>query len=233
MYQSVAVLSSYNLHGQQMPPHDYLDDLESFFYVLCRIMFSTVSKGKSVHSRIELLLEQWASDPETAAGAKERFIMSALKPAHIDSTYWGEACMTLLHEFHTFIQSIVKKKDVLTAEYGDDDSARITNVRKMGGDIERHYDHLDSIFRTAMAKLETEELEIEVRLATAANSSGAQSRVPERYTSPLADHAARKANRNLKRGSEDVEGLGTSKRANKRHTSEKSGMAEDDTMDTD
>lgn len=161
-YQSVAVLRSYRIPaGEPIPPHDYLDDLESFFYVLCELMFTRVSPGKDVDEEARLLLERWeARDERLAVESKSAFITDILDRDWVDTDFWGPVCLMVLEGFHGFIYGIFREKSkIRNSRVSMQEKVALYKGLGLNGKIETHYKMLEDLFNTALVALELEEPE--------------------------------------------------------------------------
>lgn len=155
----MAVLEAYLLEPEElMEPHGYLDDLESFFYVLCHIVFLVVSPGKEVGGAVKSMIAGWESeDPARSGNAKARMVHSTFKGTYLDTQYWGTACQQLLKEFHAFIQSIAVQKDIIRSSAETTGAQKIALIKAIGHDVDEHYKLLDDIFQKALDGLAAEE----------------------------------------------------------------------------
>jgi hypothetical protein len=81
------------------PAHDYLDDLESFYYVLCWICFGHDAPGKRITPQPDVITD-W-EDPSSscirAARLKEGFLFSKRLFPKVPP-YFGPVIQTLLEE---------------------------------------------------------------------------------------------------------------------------------------
>lgn len=202
-YQSIAVLWGYLLQDDEgMAPHDYLDDLESFFYVLCQAMISRVSQGKSISKQAKSMLAAWQSPNfDFSRTSKVEFVREPLRNSFVDADYWGEACKKLLKKYHAFVQLLNHKKDLIRCRDEVDLQGQVAMLREIA-DIDTHYRDIDDMFQEALDALKTEEPEIEVRLANS---------VPASPRDTQSIHA-----RSLKRRSDEVDHLSGLKRPSKR-----------------
>lgn len=176
-------MHSYNIEaGDTVPPHDYLDDLESFFYVLCELMFTRFSPGKVIHKEAKLLLERWeARDPRIAIESKTVFLVESFDVDLIDSDYWGSACLAVLQGFHSFIYDIYRQKATIRRKkIPIQDKVALYKGLGQNGKIDMHYKTLEDLFNAALKVLETDGLKSDESRVTAeaelATTSGSSSR---------------------------------------------------------
>ncbi|KAL1693177.1 hypothetical protein GGG16DRAFT_123503 [Schizophyllum commune] len=113
-YQSVQVLLSYK-YAQSAPSsgqrlmHDYLDDLESFYWCLCWICFSYEGPGDCKQSDIP---KEWQdNNPEVAAAAKSMHLLLKFQPRNVKDYF--EAFVPLLQFMHDIFQRTLQKKSEL------------------------------------------------------------------------------------------------------------------------
>lgn len=169
-YQSIEVLRSYFVKpGHPFLPHDYLDDIESFLYVLCEIMFTTVSEGKEMHEEARQCMKRWVTMGERVAlESKLYFIRNPFDFDLVDEDYWGKACVELLEGFHDFIERISWEKSRRRVQsIPFEKKVELWKALRLDGKLEEYYDEVDALFEKALHALRIEEPEIEARLAAA------------------------------------------------------------------
>ncbi|KAF5339120.1 hypothetical protein D9611_011176 [Ephemerocybe angulata] len=155
-YQALAVLKSTAVI-QPPPPQDHLDDIESFFYVTCHIVFLIDRPGVPKED-IPELLSKWQSAKEADAYVwKFLFVIEPLETDLI-SKYWGRPIVDLLQSFKKFIDRIQRSK----AEYraAAETSAELVKMLKTGlwKKAEEHYAEVDGFFQACLDALELEEI---------------------------------------------------------------------------
>jgi len=72
MYQSYKVVSEPH---PDVRPHDFMDDLESFFYVWCHVTFLYDGGRPMQRTSSHLMLHDWNSRRRNAANAKRSFLL--------------------------------------------------------------------------------------------------------------------------------------------------------------
>ena len=97
--------------------HDHLDDLESFFYVLCWICFGFSGPGKKLDP-LPKTLQKWEStDPESAADAKQSMLFKRLSWAGVCTPFFGDIFQELLQDLHGFFaEQVGRKLDSITQQ---------------------------------------------------------------------------------------------------------------------
>ncbi len=95
-------LLEFHERGRQEYTRDYLDDLESFFYLLCRICSTFTGPGTQVERTPDFVSEWAQADARLAALAKFNTLLCADYEA---TAYFGPIVQTLLDKFHQFVAS--------------------------------------------------------------------------------------------------------------------------------
>ncbi|RXW20941.1 hypothetical protein EST38_g4922 [Candolleomyces aberdarensis] len=149
LYQSVPVL--YSATVPHPLPHDHLDDLESFLYILVHIMFTCDSNG-AAHAANEMLSrwDKFGDDPYSVATFKESYLTRKIVPRDIQQR-WPSPCVDLILAFAAFIRPLVQDK--LALDYME------PTVRNGGETVfavgaTQHYSHILHLFDTAIEALD-------------------------------------------------------------------------------
>ncbi|KAJ2926456.1 hypothetical protein H1R20_g10630, partial [Candolleomyces eurysporus] len=150
LYQSISVLSSGRVPHPL--PHDHLDDLESFFYLLVHIMFSYDSTGNS-HPADDMLLRWDNQDLRLAAQSKEAFLTRKYLPEEIEER-WPSPCVDLVLAIRIFVQSILYKKLILN-KYTPD--VRKGGEKVLASNVVEHYTYILQLFDKAIEALDRPE----------------------------------------------------------------------------
>ncbi|KAF8971794.1 hypothetical protein BDZ97DRAFT_1785176, partial [Flammula alnicola] len=90
--------------------HDYLDDLESFFYVLCWVCLGYDGPNQKVEPFPELLQSWESGAPQTAARAKNVFLFRRIRGSVV-TDYFGPIFNTLLTQLQAFFRQQLVTKD--------------------------------------------------------------------------------------------------------------------------
>ncbi|KAJ3503631.1 hypothetical protein NMY22_g18183 [Coprinellus aureogranulatus] len=151
LYQSLSVLDSYRT-GSWATAHDYLDDLESFLYVLTHLMYGWTAPGQEISPRPTFLLDWDNETPHIAHQLKELFMLKDIDFKRV-APFWGEACRDLLESFHDYmLDNIVREK--LRIIKIEDPDARLKRLKKLHEKRKEHYDTVKGLFDKAIAQLE-------------------------------------------------------------------------------
>ncbi|KAJ2914090.1 hypothetical protein MD484_g6303, partial [Candolleomyces efflorescens] len=151
LYQSVMVISS---RSASVPlPHDHLDDLESFFYILAHIVYGHDRHG-SLH-KLSSDMALWESESGDIGPLKEYILFKPYLPKAVSSR-WPASVLGVFYGFRKFIWSIVSEKVALLDEEPED---RVETLKSWRLSAEEHYDLVLRIFDEGIAALEKEEAE--------------------------------------------------------------------------
>ncbi|KAJ3525599.1 hypothetical protein NMY22_g10504 [Coprinellus aureogranulatus] len=150
LYQSLSVLDSYAADSKATA-HDYLDDLESYLYVLTHLMYGWAGPGQEITPRPSFLLDWDNETPRIALGLKKLFIVTDIDFAGV-APFWGKACRELLTSFHEFIDDVAREKlKIIKIENPEE---RLNRLKKLHENRKEHYDTVKGLFDKAIAQLE-------------------------------------------------------------------------------
>ncbi|RXW14928.1 hypothetical protein EST38_g10920 [Candolleomyces aberdarensis] len=157
MFQSIMVLKSCQLTPDYLPEHDYLDDLESFFWLFTYILLTYTPNGHRMPSDDyrERLMSSWSHhDPTSALLSKWAFLNS---PSAIRESQeamhpsWRSACSTLFLEFREFAHEVSYEKERLIYEgqevLGTAAPDRFSSLRS---NVDEHYRRVIRMFDAAL-----------------------------------------------------------------------------------
>ncbi|KAF6760858.1 hypothetical protein DFP72DRAFT_881589 [Ephemerocybe angulata] len=154
LYQSVSVLENSDDDTVIAPvPRDYLDDLESFFYVLCHLIYGYkgVDHPDPDAFRGLTVLAQWEQDRLKAAHAKAYYLGAQELNARRIPSFWSVACVELCDSFRKFISPIGTTKSSIRSR--EDASIRRKLSQDLHNQIDTHYAFVISLFDNALATL--------------------------------------------------------------------------------
>ena len=100
--------------GIIFPAHDYLDDLESCFYVLCWICFAYDGPGLLIRPQPSFLCFWEELNPEIASNSKFAFFHEFALPDM--SSWFGKTFETLLQNFRHLLVTEISRKNRLMHE---------------------------------------------------------------------------------------------------------------------
>ncbi|KAF6741598.1 hypothetical protein DFP72DRAFT_1024314 [Ephemerocybe angulata] len=155
-YQSIAVLLSSKARIQPSPPHDHLNDIESFYYVLCHLVFWFKRPGVPV-DHVTDVLKKWESAKEDNACSWKRAFICDVFPKSLVGDYWGKPVLQLMLNFHDFIQKIHRTKSNIREDAGNSAGQLAMIKETLWGHAAEHYAEVDGILQVALDALELEE----------------------------------------------------------------------------
>ncbi|KAJ3530456.1 hypothetical protein NMY22_g8561 [Coprinellus aureogranulatus] len=196
MYQSISVLYSYDAEVECLA-HDYLDDIESFFYVLVYLLFGWTDVDKELPpAQKPKFLSKWDhDDPEDSLNAKVRFMNDNMNMKLVPA-FWTKPCRELLKSFHTFIKGIVSEKGTIRGM--EEPEERQQALEKLYEGFEDHYNTLKAMFDKALKDLDS----LAQKERAPAHSAVVAGPQPEQFTLPA---PSSNPPRVAKRGSDSVE----------------------------
>ncbi|KAF6760792.1 kinase-like domain-containing protein [Ephemerocybe angulata] len=162
-YQSISVLLANDPRNDPIPPHDYLDDLESFLYVLCHILLGFKKPGEPSKPTPDLIAG-W-DDPDAKTAMTNKVVLMAEGYPEYEfpqiEEFWGPPCRELLEGMRVYIADVVYQKSKIRAK-----KSKVSTDERfemwaafVEKNLVRSYDHIDSLFRTALAEIAREDAE--------------------------------------------------------------------------
>ncbi|TRM70376.1 hypothetical protein BD626DRAFT_580464 [Schizophyllum amplum] len=186
-FQSVQVLASYqyeipDAQAETVPAdsqrlmHDYLDDLESFYWCLCWICFSYESPGQLEKNA---KVEAWQhDDPKHAANAKSDHLLGPFDPSLVKPSL--QPLVPLLRSLHGLFQRMLTAKRVLVA-------AKMAHARTlaiMRKEADSHYDYVLNAIQQAIDSIGAEDAREKETQTRSYEDYAALFAVPELPTAP-------------------------------------------------
>ncbi|KAF6765574.1 hypothetical protein DFP72DRAFT_954082 [Ephemerocybe angulata] len=152
LYQSICVLD-YD-RGLVPVPHDYLDDLESFFYVLCHLLHGYECVDSPVDGAFEgsAAMARWEHMASVVAStAKLEYIEFGGLAIDPPPLFWSSTCIRLCDEFRQYLLPLVNSKIKLRVTR--DDVERDALARDLHRGFQTHYTDIIGLFDTALEDL--------------------------------------------------------------------------------
>ncbi|KAJ2916709.1 hypothetical protein MD484_g3713, partial [Candolleomyces efflorescens] len=157
-FQSLMVLKTSALKPHRISAHDYLDDLESFFWVFSYLLIVYKADGTVAPKTIlHEYLDSWNVAPRGASSAKFTFLFQAMMGDDVLEDMdegWRYACADLFLKFRKYMRDIADRKDKLLCKREDVEKEgaftdRFSSILK---DVDEHYDHVLALFDEALEK---------------------------------------------------------------------------------
>ncbi|KAF5340991.1 hypothetical protein D9611_006072 [Ephemerocybe angulata] len=133
--------------------HDYLDDLESFFWILCHLIYGFDGidhAAPDAFSHKSFLGQIDNPDTMRATNRKQIYFMKEGPAVCKPPSFWSHASVELLQRFHSYLSPIVIAKFDSRAE---SDDAVMETLQVLYSDVHRHYADIISLFDVALEKL--------------------------------------------------------------------------------
>ncbi|KAJ2914303.1 hypothetical protein MD484_g6105, partial [Candolleomyces efflorescens] len=159
MFQSFMVLKSSELSTEYLPPHDFLDDLESFFWILTYILLTFKPNGNRMPRSpyLERTVLPWAgNNASIICDHKWRFLDSPRIVSEARSAIdpgWQCIYDDLFLGFRAFAREIMFEKDSLVYEEASDGSPAANRFAPILDKFEDHYARIIGFFDAALKKL--------------------------------------------------------------------------------
>ncbi|KAJ2914317.1 hypothetical protein MD484_g6091, partial [Candolleomyces efflorescens] len=134
-------------------PHDHLDELESFLYVLVHIMFGYDSEGAAHTPEEDSDFHDWEvyrDDCRRLGRLKEAYLSREYVPRQV-SKRWPSPCVDLIIAYAAFMQPLVMKKLVLSQL---NPAARDGRDKVFSANLAEHYNYILNLFDTAIEALD-------------------------------------------------------------------------------
>lgn len=206
MYMSVSLLT-YVVNRQDPseepsphPKHDVLDDLESFYYVIWKLMHTRHGNGKGLiqnphRTIVEKLRSFGENDPNVSLNAKKgHFLDEDMNDKFIPDT-WLQESVDVLHDFHKAVRPLVVNKGRLVAI---DSDINIIKLKALVADVENTYSAMISTLDRNIAGLkrrDPHDLQVPVETPEAEYESDEEEQSPREQEDETVDE---------NRGTEDV-----------------------------
>ncbi|KAF6743499.1 hypothetical protein DFP72DRAFT_976484 [Ephemerocybe angulata] len=183
-FQSISVLLSEMWHCS--PSHDYFDDLESIFYVLCTLVLLFEKPGVRSEPDERNFVKWDHSDPVCSGEAKIAFVNAYPIEA---SPFWGEVCEELVIGFKAILKPILDRKDAIRVSRKVPKEAKPDKLEAIGREFDSDdvYENVIKLFDDALLAIEREDREaagVVASTSTLPTASAASSPLP---TVPKAD----------------------------------------------
>ncbi|KAF6760850.1 hypothetical protein DFP72DRAFT_1165948 [Ephemerocybe angulata] len=138
LYQSISVL---DYKGELVPvPHDYLDDLESFFYILCHLLYGYEGFDRPAPAAFTgmKVLALWENMPaEAATNMKLRYIELEGPNINKPPLFWSTTCIKLCDTLRRYLLPLIDGKIKLRVTR--DDVERRARAKELHKELEKHY----------------------------------------------------------------------------------------------
>ncbi|KAF5340996.1 hypothetical protein D9611_006097 [Ephemerocybe angulata] len=155
LFQSLAMLKGLTKEKLAALAQDYLDDLESFFYVLCALIygFDGIQNSQSpIDSAGQLMLETWKNpDIGFAYSSKSAYVTSSNTGTVDPPAFWSVPCLNLCNELQAYLAPLAQEKHRIRQLKGRD--VRKRELSNLYDNIDKHYADIVALFESAVTEL--------------------------------------------------------------------------------
>ena len=160
-FQSCAILQALtNWTGERAAAHDFLDDLEAFFYLLCRILLKCLKNGKE-RPATDLawkVIQGWDSENlNEALNSKSNLFNPGRQNKRVAiqcvEKEWGSECSTLFKRFLEWVGGIQVEKERIRDEAGPQDPTKESIYANLIKQVDTHYIAVLGFFEEAIVGL--------------------------------------------------------------------------------
>ncbi|KAJ3507186.1 hypothetical protein NMY22_g17006 [Coprinellus aureogranulatus] len=160
-FQSCAILDYLTELTSETPPaHDYLDDLEAFFFLLCWIFLRHLSDGAPRPSTDVAwkVIAGWDSEKaDEALKSKSALFNLGRRQKRIAiecvRKEWGDSCATLFRNYLEWVGDIQVEKERLCGELGPQDPTKESIFKSLLAKCDEHYMEVLGFFEEAIVAL--------------------------------------------------------------------------------
>jgi hypothetical protein len=146
-----------DLTDEVVPAHSHLDDLEGFFYLLCRIFIEHEKNGElrsETHPVLKVIRGWDSEDVDTALNSKCLFFNPGRRQKKIAldciKESWGEPCAVLFQKFHEWVGRVQVEKERLRGQYGPQDPEKESIYEPLLRHSASHYSQVLEFFDEAI-----------------------------------------------------------------------------------
>ncbi|KAJ2914710.1 hypothetical protein MD484_g5717, partial [Candolleomyces efflorescens] len=164
-YQSLAIAILRNALARSQEKilvHDWLDELESFFYITATIMYE-FNGPHNFRDRETLppFVQEWLETDRRGhlkenLEFKKRWILSdkpADPAAHVDAHYWSTHSLDLLRDFYVLVRYMASEKERIRSL---PEEKAVEELHVLRNELEGHYDSVIYIFDGAIQDIEAD-----------------------------------------------------------------------------
>ncbi|RXW12794.1 hypothetical protein EST38_g13062 [Candolleomyces aberdarensis] len=158
MFQSLMVLQTCELPEDDISAHDYLDDLESFFWVFSYILLMYKANGElAVEGLLQEGVRRWNRAATFAHDTKSAFLncpATSYDVAREMDEGWRHACIELFSKFKDYMSNLATEKRRLLFEHmGTEAEGEHPNrFSSLLEHVDEHYDYILGLFDDALKK---------------------------------------------------------------------------------
>ncbi|KJA23465.1 hypothetical protein HYPSUDRAFT_39923 [Hypholoma sublateritium FD-334 SS-4] len=152
-FLSVSLLKRFNSNATFIRPRDYMDDLESFFYVLCSICCGYSAPHVSINPQPKNLVEWTTLGEKDLFASKVRLYREGVDSYLQVTEYFGEIFRTLIRGLFNFFKTHIDSAVLDRQENQDRSSTTSCNRTPTAGEV---YEIILGLFNNAILSLDLE-----------------------------------------------------------------------------
>ncbi|KAJ2926789.1 hypothetical protein H1R20_g10293, partial [Candolleomyces eurysporus] len=150
------------MKGVDRPAHDYLDDIEVFFWIFCFLIFMRKANGEKAETKtIQNLILGWClvNTPQLAYSVKSTFLRRTMDVNEVKLSLdesWHSICEDLFVNFKDYVRKIDEQREPLQNKKMEPflDGTIPNRFSPVLKDHDTHYTYILSLFDDALKKAE-------------------------------------------------------------------------------
>ncbi|KAF6760830.1 hypothetical protein DFP72DRAFT_1092123 [Ephemerocybe angulata] len=154
LFMSVALLRDAKKRRLSPAVHDYLDDLEAFFYVVNKLLYGFSGPGAPVPRSSDVttsILARWEIPSDDDISAHKYNCFAEVDYFEAFPLYWSTACLDLEDKFRKYLRTVVMEKQSIRKEKNS--VKRTEGFRLLYDGIDSHYSTIIGFFDEAVTAL--------------------------------------------------------------------------------
>ncbi|KAJ2915273.1 hypothetical protein MD484_g5152, partial [Candolleomyces efflorescens] len=159
MFQSLMVLRTFDFSEDEISAHDYLDDLESFFWVFSYILLMYKADGTlAAEGPLQQAVRRWNCEPTFAYDVKRAFLDCSITSWEVNREMdegWRQACTELFSKFKDYMCDLGSEKRRLYYEDHTDIEVEGKFPNRFSSlleHVDEHYDYILGLFDDALKR---------------------------------------------------------------------------------
>ncbi|KAJ2929417.1 hypothetical protein H1R20_g7687, partial [Candolleomyces eurysporus] len=157
IFQSIIILYGYKPETSRIAAHDYLDDVEAFFWLFCYLIFIyNPDGGMGPKNDFQKIIWDWL-EPTKSLKSKHSFLYAPYTVACASKALypgWHDVCWELFVEFRAFVTDVSLKREAVLSmnnELGEDGTTK-NRFSAILENVNQNYDYILSLFDAALEK---------------------------------------------------------------------------------
>ncbi|RXW17055.1 hypothetical protein EST38_g8802 [Candolleomyces aberdarensis] len=160
IFYSTAILEGLSMDVKDRPAHDYLDDLEMFFWIFDYLMFTRKTNGEKAEIKeMQNTIISWCrvEEPAEAHSAKWTFITKTVRAEMVKKSLdesWHSISVDLFLKFKDYMRKLCIEKEKLTGSKMEPylDGIVPNRFSPILKNVDKHYTYILGLFDEALEK---------------------------------------------------------------------------------